>query len=184
MEVLAVNEDAMPPWEDLTEAEQLVLDESFECEPLWAVLNGWVANEDAPYWNRKQKYVPELSAAARHLVELRLIEVYEIVDGDTIEDDLLSYQDALDAVSDHGNWWGYDSELNWDPAEDTSAYDADPDAPHPPTRIYALYATPSGHRVSIMRKLWPPMSSVRVRSLGSTGAVDVSRRFEFPSESK
>ncbi|WP_345764776.1 hypothetical protein [Diaminobutyricibacter sp. McL0608] len=180
----AVNEGAIPSWEDLTEAEQLVLDESFEYEPLWVVLNGWVTNEDAPYWNRKQKYVTELAEAARHLVELGLIEVYETRESDTVDDILLQQQEALDVVLDHDNWWSYDSEANWDPAEDTSVYDIGPASAQSPTRIYALYGTPSGNQVSIMRKLWPPMSSVSVRSLGSTGAVDVSRRFEFPSEPK
>jgi hypothetical protein len=56
---------------------------------------------DAPYWNRKGKYVRPLAAAARSLVALRLVEVFAepIAIGDGY---MLTLDEALAAVSETG----------------------------------------------------------------------------------
>lgn len=46
-------------------------------ESLVTVLNAWVRGDDAPYWNRKGAYVPDLIPAALSLLDRDMIEVWE-----------------------------------------------------------------------------------------------------------
>lgn len=88
------------------------------------VLNAWVAtvnNDDAPYWNRKGSYVAPLARAARSLVDLGLVEVWEKPAG-AGEGGLMLHDLAAEAVSDPENWWRYDPGENWDPGEDLTRY--------------------------------------------------------------
>lgn len=72
-------------------------------------------NDDAPYWNRRRSYVGPLARAARSLVDLGLVEVWEepaeVGEGGLMLDDL-----AVEAVSDPENWWRYDQVAPGTPA--------------------------------------------------------------------
>ena len=48
----------------LTDAERLILYDGMFGDSLIDILNAWVPDEDAPYWNRKGPYVPQLIPAA------------------------------------------------------------------------------------------------------------------------
>jgi hypothetical protein len=62
-----------------------------------------------------------LAHAARSLVELGLVEVWEQPAG-IGEGGLMLCSLAAEAVSDPANWWRYDPGGSWDPGEDLTRY--------------------------------------------------------------
>jgi hypothetical protein len=169
-------------WEDLTAEQQYVLNEAIQGERMIDVLNGWAGySPDAAYWNRKEKYVAPMLLATKSLVELGLIEVYREVDAPG-QDELLPLEVGVHVVSEPDNWWRYDPEQNWDP---------DAIEPPPPSWsklhevkwvMYWLNGTESGEQVSNARKVRMTPSAVVIESRGSTGPVDLSRKFEFRAD--
>lgn len=115
----------MPSWEQLSEEQRCILYEGVTGATLTDVLNAWVAStngEDAPYWNRKGSYVLPLARAARSLVDLGLVEVWQEQPDGIGEAGLMLSSQAAEAVSDPASWWRYDPEENWDPGEDLTRY--------------------------------------------------------------
>jgi len=135
---VGVNDESQAPavsvWGGLTEVQRFVLIEAFEESRLIDVLNGWADPADAPYWNRKAKYVPALIEATSALLAQGLIEVWAESPG-VGEGGLLPAGAAAEVVADPDNWWKYDPDENT-----TGAGAADTDAD--PTIVpYTLLAT-------------------------------------------
>ncbi len=89
------------------------------------VLNGWAPAETS--WTEKRRYVGELAAAARSLVEMELIDVYEAPSG-VGEYAPLFRDDAIAEIENPDNWWGED-------------WDQEPSDDDKPVRILALGPT-------------------------------------------
>jgi hypothetical protein len=128
---------------DLTDAERLILYDGVTGHSLIDILNGWVPDEDAPYWNRKGTYVPELIPAALSLLQRGMIEVWEeplpLGRG---EGSLMTSDRAARALADPENWWRYDPDGNWDPNEDLSHYtDLATGNTAPMTTLHSIYTT-------------------------------------------
>jgi len=102
---------------DLTGLQQEVLVEAFESVSLAELLNWCTPSIDGPYWNRKWRYVPELSAAAVALLDFGLIEVLR---GQRV----LSLQDARAVLLDPSNWWSFDRSDRSDEDEWSKLVDA------------------------------------------------------------
>jgi hypothetical protein len=140
---------------DLTDAERCIQYEGMYGSSLVEILNSWVLGEDAPYWNRKGTYVPQLIPAAISLLQRGMIEVWEqplplgVGEGGLMTSDL-----AAQALADPRNWWGYDPDDNWDPNEDLSRYaDLADDNAEPMTTLYSVCTTEAARQRGI--SLWP-----------------------------
>ena len=147
----------LPSWEELSEAQRCILYEGMHGATLAMVLNAWVArvsNDDAPYWNRKGSYVAPLARAARSLVDLGLVEVWE-ERAEVGEGGLMPHDLAAEAVSDPENWWRYDPGGNWDPGEDLTRY-AGLEAANtePMTTIYTLITVKAALDLGLVRCPW------------------------------
>ncbi len=102
---------------DLTGLQQEILIESFESVSLTELLNWCTPPEDGPYWNRKWKYVPEISASSISLLNFGLIQVF--YDGRA-----LNLSKARAVLRDFSNWWVFDAQDKSDPVEWSKLVDA------------------------------------------------------------
>jgi hypothetical protein len=127
----------------LTDAERCILYSGMHGDSLIDILNSWVPDEDAPYWNRKGPYVSELIPAAICLLQRGMIEVWEEpLPLGVGEGGLMTSDRAAQALADPENWWRYDPDLNWDPNEDLSRYaDLATGNTEPMTTLYSVHAT-------------------------------------------
>jgi len=152
-------------WSDLSLEQRCILYEGLVGGSLVVVLNSWVAYvsvEDAPYWNRKGAYVGPLATAARSLLEMGLAEIWEeqVLVGpggawEIGEGSLMFLDMAVEAVSNHENWWRYDPDGNWDPSEDLSRYaDVVGTNTEPMTRMYTIIATQEARDLRLVRFPW------------------------------
>lgn len=137
----------------LTGAERCILYNGMTGGSLIDILNSWVPTEDAPYWNRKGAYVSQLIPVAISLLQRGMIEVWEqplqVGEGSLMTSDL-----AAQALADPKNWWQYDPDANWDPAEDLSRYaELADDKTEPMTTLYSVYTTEVARQRGI--SIWP-----------------------------
>jgi hypothetical protein len=125
------------------EAERCILYEGLTGASLIMVLNSWVRGDDAPYWNRKCAYVPDLIPVALSLLDRGKIEVWE-EPAPFGEGSLMTSDRAAAALASPANWWRYDPDGNWDPDEDLSrcAEVSETDT-EPMTVIYSIISTQS-----------------------------------------
>ena len=101
--------------DDLTPAQLVVLAEAWDGEGLPQVLHAWVPLSDAPYYNRRWKYVPEISAAAVSMLEFGFIDVRK--SGQLLDADPLPFDEARAILLDPSNWWAFDPDDGYDPVE-------------------------------------------------------------------
>lgn len=102
---------------DLTAIQLVVLHGAWEGHNLVDVMNDSVVHsDDAPSWNRKWIYVPEISAAAVAMLEFGFIEVHE-GPGPLAQSIPLSFDEARTVLQDPTNWWSFDPDDDYDPAE-------------------------------------------------------------------
>lgn len=146
----------LPSWEELSEAQRCILFEGVTGATLAEVLNAWAAtvnNDDAPYWNRKGGYVAPLARAARSLVDLGLVEVWQQPVG-VGEGGLMLCDLAAEAVSDPENWWRYDPGDRV-PGEDPTGYAGQDASPtEPMTTIYTLITVKAALALRLVRCPW------------------------------
>jgi hypothetical protein len=155
--------------------------EAIEDTPFVVVLNAWVAAAnllDAPYWNRKYKYVPEVSEAARSLLELDFVEIYEVPSNQWLDERLLPFDLALAAIDEPENWWMYEpANADYDPEAETLEFsEAELRERATPNAVYySVYRTDAGldrFGKAAFREFG--RGAVYVSSLGDPGPVDVS----------
>jgi hypothetical protein len=128
---------------DLSDAERCILYEGLTGESLVTVLNAWVRGDDAPYWNRKGAYVPDLIPAALSLLDRGMIEIWE-EPAPFGEGSLMTLDRAAEALANPKSWWQYDPDGNWDPDEDLSRYaEVSKSSYEPVTAIYSIITTQS-----------------------------------------
>lgn len=151
---LVPDDDGLPSWGELTKEQRCILFEGIHGHSLVDVLNAWVPDEDAPYWNRKSPYAEPLARAARPLVEMGLIEVWQEPLGRG-EGGLMPPGAAAEAVSDPANWWRYDLEDVQDPDEDVTrpAGLAD-NSTDPMTVLYGVITTQLAKDLGLVRYPW------------------------------
>lgn len=92
---------------DLTPLQEIILREASEGARLIGIVNASASDDDAPYWNRKWKYVPEVSAAAVALLRMGLVEVHE--PGGALA---LPVGRAGEVLRNHDNWWQLDDGMS------------------------------------------------------------------------
>jgi hypothetical protein len=154
-----------PQWSDTTLRQRCILYEGLTGGSLSDVLNSWVAYrcpKDAPYWNRKGDYVAPLATAARSLLEIGLVEVWEsqlLLSPDGVtqigEGSLMLRDMAIEVVVTTDNWWQYDPDGNWDPEEDLSRYiNVAKTNAEPATRMYTIIATQKARDLGLVRFPW------------------------------
>jgi hypothetical protein len=140
---MAAQHPAPRAWSELTDTEWVVMQEVLEHDAdLVMVLNEWSGNtDDAPYWNRKEKYVAEVSGAAVSLLRAGLIEVWESLASGYAGP--LPSEPAGHVLATPSNWWRYDPAANWDPDEDMGRYRMYENLPSEaePFHVYALFPT-------------------------------------------
>lgn len=162
---MAESSEPPPSWTDLSLEQRCILYEGLFGGSLIDVLNSWVVlarPEDAPYWNRKGAYVGPLATAARSLLEMGLAEIWEqqlLLSRAGVaefgEGSLMFRDMAVQAVSNHENWWRYDPDGNWDPEEDLSRYaDMASTNTEPMTRMYTIIATQETRDLGLIRYPW------------------------------
>jgi hypothetical protein len=113
------------------------------------VLNSWAGNtDDAPYWNRKEKYVAAVSKAALWLPRAGLIEVWERPGELRDDTGLLLPQTAEQVLATTSNWWQYDpAAQSGDEDETRAGVNEREEPPTPPAWVYKLFATERGHHL-------------------------------------
>ena len=147
---------APPSWDELTAEQRCILFEGLFGHTLIDVLNAWVPDEDAQYWNRKGAYVEALARAARALVDVGLIDIWQetlpLGDGGG---ELMLPGLAAEAVSNPENWWRYDPDDNWDPDEDLTQYTGLADTTGGPmTTLYSVITTQTARDLGLARYPW------------------------------
>lgn len=127
---------------DRDDAERCILYEGLTGASLIMVLNSWVRGDDAPYWNRKGVFVPDLIPAALSLLDRDMIEIWE-EPAPFGEGSVMTSDRAAVALANPENWWRYDRDGNWDPAEDLSRYvEVSEGNTEAMTVIYSIITTP------------------------------------------
>jgi hypothetical protein len=96
-------------WQRLTGSQRVVMREAIDGQTFVDILNWSTPPADAPFWNRKWKYVEGAVAATDSLLGLGYIEVYDLEASPdaTIP---MPVGAAHEAVMDPANWWGYDED--------------------------------------------------------------------------
>lgn len=155
--------EASESWLDLTDEQCGMLLEAFEETPLAVVLNTLASADDAPYWNRKHRYVDRAIRISGELIDRGLVTVWVHPKADYQGGHLLSVEEARPILADPRNWWTPEPDEDDDPTlthEQLIRFEGrEPDAEYdlmPTERAQALAGIHEDDRIPLLVKGYPP----------------------------